>query len=88
MNYIIAQPASTQNFALGNDSKSVLTGVASLCGPIEYSISEGFSFASIDAANGIISIQSNLISDAGVHNATFKAKMRDYSEVAHFDIPF
>jgi hypothetical protein len=89
MSYVIAQAPSTQNFALGTDSKSVLTGVTSLCGPIEYSVVvPGYSFASVDAFNGIISVQSNLITDAGVRTATFKAKMRDYSIVAHVDIGF
>ena len=59
-----------------------------MCGPIEYSIVEGYTFASVDAVNGIISVQSNLINDAGVHNATFRAKVRDYSLVAHVDIEF
>jgi hypothetical protein len=59
-----------------------------LCGPIEYSIVEGYSFASVDAVNGIISVQSNNINDANDHNVTFRAKMRDYSLVAHVDIGF
>jgi hypothetical protein len=89
MNYVISQTASTQNFALGTDSKSALTGVSSLCGPIEYLIVvPGYSFASVDAVNGIISVQSNLINDAGNHDATFRAKMRDYSLLAHVDIGF
>jgi len=89
MNYVIAQAASTQNFVLGTDSKSALSGVSSLCGPIEYSvIVPGYSFTSVDAVNGVISVQSNLINDAGVHNATFKAKMTNYALVAHVDIGF
>jgi hypothetical protein len=89
MSYVIAQAPSTQNFALGTDSKSVLTGVTSLCGPIEYSIIvPGYSFASVDAVNGIISVQSNILSEAGVHNSTFKAKMTNYPYVAHVDIGF
>ena len=58
-----------------------------MCGPIEYLIDEGYSFASVDAVNGVISVHSNLINDAGVRDATFKAKMRDYS-VAHVEIGF
>jgi hypothetical protein len=89
MNYIIAQAASTQIFALGTDSKSALTGVTSLCGPIEYSVVVlGYSFASVNTVNGIISVQSNLINDAGVHNATFKAKLTNYPLVAHVNIGF
>ena len=59
-----------------------------MCGPIEYLIVEGYSFASVDAVNGIISVQSNLINDAGNHDATFRAKMRDYPLVACVDIGF
>ena len=88
MSYVIAQTPSTQNFALGTDSKSDLTGVSSLCGLIEYLIVEGYSFASVDGVNGIISVQSNLISDTGVYNATFRAKMRDYPYMTNVDIGF
>ena len=60
-----------------------------MCGPIEYSVvAPGYSFALVDAVNGVISVQSNLITDAGDHNVTFKAKMRDFSNVAHVDIGF
>ncbi len=59
-----------------------------MCGPIEYLIVEGYSFASINAVNGIISVQTNLITDVDDHNATFRAKLTNYSDVAHVDIGF
>jgi hypothetical protein len=89
MSYVVAQPASSQTFALdGTNSKAALTSISSLCGPIEYSIKEGYSFATIDAVNGKILVQTDLTSDADVHSATFRAKLKNYPDVACVDIGF
>ena len=90
MSYFVAQPASSQTFALdGTNSKAALTSISSLCGPIEYSIVENYSFVTFDAVNGKISVQTNLISDANVHSATFRAKLTNYSSyVANVEIGF
>ena len=87
MSYVIAAAASTQTFALGTDSKSTLTAIASLCGPIEYSILQGFSFATVNAS-GTISVQTSLITDTGVHSATFNAKLTNYPAVANVQVGF
>jgi hypothetical protein len=56
MTYVVTQVASTQNFTLGADSKSVLTGIPSLCGPIEYFIVEAYSFAAVNSSLGTITV--------------------------------
>jgi hypothetical protein len=89
MSYVVAQPAISQTFALdGTNSKAFLTSISSLCGPIEYSIVEGYLFATLDAVNGKISVQTNLISDTNIHSATFRAKLKNYLNVANVDIGF
>lgn len=47
---------STQTFAFASDSKSVLFATASYCGPFAYSIKEGYPFASVNSATGVISV--------------------------------
>jgi hypothetical protein len=47
MSYSVAYPTITQTFVLGTDSKTVLTAVPLLCGPLEYTILEAFSFATV-----------------------------------------
>ena len=89
MSYIVAQAASSQTFALdGTNSKAALTSISSLCGPIEYSIVEGYSFVTVDAVNGKILVQTNLTSNAAVHSANFRAKLKNYPDVASVDIGF
>jgi hypothetical protein len=75
---------------LGTDSKSVLTAIPSFCGPIAYSIVEGYSFVSLSSLSnpGTISIQTNKLSDAGVYTATFDALLTTYPTVAHAEIVF
>ena len=58
----------SQTFALATDSISTATAIASLCGPIEYSIVEAYSFLPVTA--GTINLQSNLMTDIGTHTAT------------------
>jgi hypothetical protein len=89
MSYFVAQAASSQTFALdGTNSKAALISIPSLCGPIEYSIVENYSFATVDAVNGKILVQTNQEGDANVHSATFRAKLTNYPSVASVEIRF
>ena len=89
MNYAVAAAATSQTFGLGTDSKSVLTGISGFCGPIEYSITQAYSFATIViSTSGTITVQTSQISDVGVHSATFDAKLTNYPAVAHVQIGF
>jgi hypothetical protein len=47
MSYYVYQPAATQNFVYSTDSKSVLLSSPSYCGPIEYSITQAYTFVTI-----------------------------------------
>lgn len=86
MDYTITQVTMTQTFQLGTDSKSEQTSIPSLCGPIEYSIVEGYAFVGVISTTntGQINIQTNLLSHKGVYKATFDAKLKNYPTVAHF----
>ena len=90
MTHIVTQAPATQNFSLGVDSKSVQTGVPNLCGPIEYSIVEAYTFATITytSETGTISIASDKMSDIGVKMATFQAKLTNYPNVAPVQVTF
>ena len=70
----------SQTFALASDSVSTAMSITSLCGPIEYSIAEGYSFMQVTA--GTISLGSNSMADVGTHTATLKAKLTNYPAVA------
>ena len=61
-----------------------------MCGPIEYTIVEAYSFVSIASAAdpGTISVQSSLLSDANTYTATFQAKLTNYPLVAPVEITF
>ena len=71
-----------RNFAPATDSKSTATGNASLCGPIEYSIAEAYSFLTV--TSGTISLASNSMADikpVNFYTPTLQAKLKNYSEV-------
>jgi hypothetical protein len=61
-----------------------------LCGPIAYSILEGYSFVSITSGSdpGEIRVQTNLISALGDHTATFNARLTKYPNVTNVKIVF
>ena len=90
MSYTIAAAASTQTFALGTNSKAVQLTDPTLCGPIEYSITEMYSFVTLNSSTNpaTISVQSNLIPDTGVYSATLHAKLLNYPSVTPVDIGF
>lgn len=90
MTHTITQAAATQTFSLGSDSASILLGIPSLCGPIEYSIVEAYSFVSVTITSnpGTISVQSSLLSDVGTYTATLEAKLTNYPAVAPVQITF
>jgi hypothetical protein len=91
MSYVVAQAANSQTFALdGSNSMAAQTSISSLCGPIEYSIVENYSFVTFefDAVYGKILVQTNQEGDANVHSATFRAKLTNYPSVASVDIGF
>ena len=79
MNNKVTLPAVSQTFVLATDAKSTATGVASLCGPIDYSILEPYSFLTVTAGN--ISLASNSMDDINLYRATLQAKLRDYPGV-------
>ena len=76
----------SQTFALATDSISTATAIASLCGPIEYSIVEAYSFLPVTA--GTINLQSNLMTDIGTYTATLKAKLTNYAGVTPAQVAF
>jgi hypothetical protein len=61
----------SQSFALATDSVTILSGIASFCGPIQYSIIEIYPFLYVTA--GYISLGSNSMTDIGTYTATLKA---------------
>lgn len=71
MSHEVTKAAAVQSFALGTDSKSVLTAIPLLCGPIMYSINENYSFAVVDPTLQTITVKTIVIADSGVYTATF-----------------
>ena len=71
--------AVSQTFDPALDSVSTTLGIASLCGPIQYSIVEAHLFLTV--TEGIISLASNSMDDIDFYTATLQAKLRNYSEV-------
>jgi hypothetical protein len=53
--------------------------IASLCGPIEYSIVEQYSFLTVTAGN--ISLASNSMANINTYTTTLKAKLTNFSGV-------
>lgn len=90
MTYVVAEPATSQTFALGTDSKSVLFGIPGYCGPLEYSIVEGHTFASVQAAAdpGTISVQTAYLADVRIYTATFDVKLTNYPTATAAQVTF
>lgn len=88
MNYSVAFGAVSQTFAAATDSKSAFFTITSYCGPIEYSISEAYSFTTVNQTQRTVSVQTNLFSDAGNHPATLEAKLTNYPGVPHAKVTF
>ena len=76
----------SQTFALASESVSTAMSIASLCGPIEYSIVEAYSF--VQVAAGSISLGSNSMANIGAHTATLQAKLTNYPGVAAAQVSF
>jgi hypothetical protein len=89
MTFTTSQVASTQTFALGTDSKSASI-LAGLCGPLAYTIVEGYSFVTVSSATspGSISVFTNNIADVGLHPTTFKISLTRYTMVPSVQISF
>ncbi len=69
-----------------SDLKSTATGVASLCGPIQYSIAEAYSFLTVTSGN--ISLSSNSMTDINTYRPNLNAKLTNYPGVAAASIEF
>jgi hypothetical protein len=85
MNYSVAYPAVTQNFSLGTDSKTVLTAVPLLCGPLKYTLLEAYSFAQLTTTTnpGTISVHTSSKAEAGVYSTTLDVSLVNYPSVTH-----
>ena len=86
MNNKVTLPAVSQTFVLATDAKSTTTGVAFLCGQIDYSILEPYSFLTVTAGN--ISLASNSMDDINLYRATLQAKLRNYPGVSAATVEF
>jgi hypothetical protein len=93
---VLAAGPSTQTFVPFSDNAAVTYSNPSICGPKAYSILEGYSFVSITPpASGLdwtdpwlLSVQTTLLSDVGVHAATIQATMTNYPSVPPVTLVF
>jgi hypothetical protein len=90
----VTEAPTVQPFALGTNSKSVLTSLPNLCGPLTYLLTNGstgsYVFLSlITAADpGSINVATNLISDVGTYPVQFEVYLTNYPLVTHVKINF
>ena len=88
MTSTVTETAATQAWTAATDSLSTLTTLSEACGPITYSIVEGYSFLTLDVTGLLLTLQSNLIADAGSYTATLSASLTNYPAVAAAQISF
>ena len=90
MDYVVAASTTTQSFDAVTNSKSVLTEIPDLCGPIEYRIVQNFPWVIVSFVNGIgaLSVQTTSLAHVGEHLVTFEAKLTNYEEVTPLSATF
>jgi hypothetical protein len=90
LTYVAAEPTLVQTFALGTNSKSVLTSLPNLCGTLTYKITEAYTWSTVTFAAdpGSVSIYTPLISNVGVYPAHFEVYLTSYPLVTHISLPF
>lgn len=88
MTSTVTQAAALQSWTAATDSLSTAKGLPEVCGPMTYSIAEGYSFVTLDVSILQITLQSTNMAHIGTQTATLQASLTNYPGIAPTKIQF